>query len=201
MTRLFDEEGKVIPVTLVEAGPCVVVQVKTFSQEGYEALQLGFQEKEKRVNKPLDGHFKKVDLKPLAHLKEFRPREGSGSYKVGDKVSVEIFSPGDKVDVTGISKGKGFQGVMKRHGFAGGPASHGSTSFRRVGSVGASSWPSRVFKGKKMPGHMGAERKTMQNLQVIQVDAERNLLFIKGCVPGAKGGLLEIRKTSKGVKS
>lgn len=192
MTQIFDEEGRVVPVTVVEAGPCWVVQVKSLQTDGYEAVKLGFQEvkKGKNVPKPLLGVFKKAQVPVCRVLKEFRMT----GYNVGDKVTVEIFSKGDIVNVAGVSKGKGFQGVMKRHGFAGGPDSHGSMFNRAPGSIGSSSFPSRVWKGKRMAGHMGNRRVTVKNLKIVDVIPEQNLLLIKGAVPGGENGILEIWK-------
>lgn len=192
MTQVFTEDGKAVPVTVVEAGPCCVIQVKTIKKDGYEAVKIGFQEimKEKKVNKPAAGIFKKAGVKPYKMLKEF-PMD---SLKVGDVVTVEKFKKGDTVSVSGVSKGKGFQGVMKRHNYAGGPASHGSTSYREPGSIGASSYPSRVWKNKGLPGHMGSERVTTKTLSVIDVKLDKNLLLIRGAVPGSNGTYLEIRK-------
>ncbi|MDI3316695.1 MAG: 50S ribosomal protein L3 [Bacillota bacterium] len=197
ITQLFDEEGRLIPVTAVEAGPCEVVQVKTPERDGYAAIQLGFGSiRSKRVNKPMAGHFAHHGVEPRRWLREIRLSE-PGSYSSGQQVTVDVFQRGDRVDVTGISKGKGFQGVIKRHGFRRGPMSHGSKYHRRVGSLGASTYPARVLKGRGMPGHMGAKRTTVQNLEVARVDPDRNLLLIKGSVPGAKGALLLIRSTRK----
>lgn len=191
MTQVFTEDGKACPVTVVEAGPCCVLQVKTLKKDGYEAVKLGFIEaKEKKINKPASGMFKKAGIKPYRLLKEF----SIDGLKVGEFVTVEKFTKGDKVSVSGISKGKGFQGVMKRHHFSGGPGSHGSMFNRAPGSIGASSYPSRVWKNQKMPGHMGSERVTVKNLQVVDVKAEQNLILILGAVPGAKGAFLEIKK-------
>ncbi|MCS7215030.1 MAG: 50S ribosomal protein L3 [Thermodesulfovibrio sp.] len=192
MTQIFDEEGRVIPVTVIEAGPCWVVQVKSKQKDGYEAVQLGFQEikKEKNIPKPLLGIFKKAGVPPCRVLREFKMT----GYKVGDKVTVEIFAKGDIVNVTGISKGKGFQGVMKRHNFAGGPDSHGSMFNRAPGSIGSSSFPSRVWKGKRMAGHMGNERVTVRNLKIVDVIPEQNILLVKGAVPGGENGILQIWK-------
>jgi large subunit ribosomal protein L3 len=192
MTQVFDENGRIRPVTVVEAGPCCVAQVKTVERDGYEAVKLGFSEikKAKRVSKPAGGMFKKAGLKPYKILKEFP----MGDVKVGDMVTVERFQKGDIVSVTGVSKGKGFQGVMKRHNYAGGPGSHGSMFNRAPGSIGASSYPSRVWKNKGLPGHMGSERATVKNLKVVDVRAEQNLLLILGALPGSKGTYLEIRK-------
>ncbi|CDF58890.1 50S ribosomal protein L3 [Thermobrachium celere] len=197
MTQIFDENGRVIPVTVIKAGPCYVVQKKTVETDGYNAIQVGFEEiREKLVNKPLKGHFAKANLKPLRFLKEFRLEDVSG-YEVGSEIKADVFAAGDKVDVTGTSKGKGFQGVVKRWNANRGPMSHGSKYHRAVGSMGASSDPSRTFKGKKMPGHMGARKSTMLNLQVVKVDAERNLILVKGAVPGPKKGLVIIRDSVK----
>jgi large subunit ribosomal protein L3 len=192
MTQVFDETGKLQPVTVVEAGPCCVIQVKTEERDGYEAVKIGFSEvrKEKRMTKPLKGVFKKAGLNPYRKLKEFP----MGDMKVGDMVTVEQFKKGDIVSVAGASRGKGFQGVMKRHNYAGGPASHGSMFYRAPGSIGASSYPSRVWKNKGLPGHMGSERVTVKNLTVVDVKTEQNLLLIRGAVPGSKGTFLEIKK-------
>ena len=191
MTQVYAENGKACPVTVVEAGPCCVIQVKTLVKDGYEAVKLTFLEtEEKKLNKPLIGIFKKAGVKPYKILKEF-PMSG---LKVGDFVTVEKFEKGDKISISGISKGKGFQGVMKRHHFSGGPGSHGSMFNRAPGSIGASSYPSRVWKNQGMPGHMGSERITVKNLEIVDVKAGQNLLLIKGAVPGAKGTFLEIKK-------
>ncbi len=192
MTQVFDETGRMLPVTVVEAGPCCVVQVKTKEKEGYEAVKVGFSEikKEKNVSKPMGGVFRKAGLKPCRILREFP----IGDMKVGEFVTVEKFKKGDVISVTGVSKGKGFQGVMKRHNYAGGPATHGSMFYRAPGSIGASSFPSRVWKNKGLPGHMGSETVTVKNLKVVDVKAEQNLLLILGAVPGSKGTYLEIRK-------
>jgi len=191
MTQIYTETGKAYPVTVVEAGPCCVVQVKTLDSDGYEAVKLSFLEiKEKRLSKPLSGVFKKAGVKPYRLLKEFP----MGGFKVGDFVTVEKFGKGDKVSVSGVSKGKGFQGVMKRHNFSGGPGSHGSMFNRAPGSIGASSYPSRVWKNQGLPGHMGSERTTVKNLEIVDVKTDQNLLLILGAVPGAKGAFLEIKK-------
>lgn len=196
MTRVFDETGEVIPVTVIEAGPCYVTQIKTLERDGYTAVQLGFGETKKwRLTRAQLGHLK--DLPPLRHLREVRTGDIEG-LQVGQKVDVGIFSAGDRVDVTGVSKGKGFAGVMKRHGFAGGPATHGQSDRARApGSIGATTTPGRVFKGTRMAGRMGNERVTVQNLLVVQVDPERNLLLVQGAVPGAARGLLLIRQAVK----
>jgi len=193
MTSLFDEEsGVVTSVTVIEAGPCPVVQVKTFENDGYEAVQLAFDEvPERKLTKPEVGHLKKAGVAPHRRLVEFR---GPTELVVGDSVTVEAFEPGTKVKVAGISIGKGFAGTIKRHNFARGPASHGSHNIRQRGSIGASATPSRVFKGMRMAGQMGAKRATQLGLSVHSVDAEQNLLLLKGAVPGAKNGLLEIRE-------
>ncbi len=191
ITQIFTEDGKVCPVTIVEAGPCCVVQVKTPENDGYEAIKIGFLEvKERKLNKPVLGVFKKAGIKPYRIVKEF-PMSG---LKVGELLTVERFSKGDKISITGTSKGKGFQGVMKRFHYAGGPASHGSMFYRAPGSIGSSSFPSRVWKGKGLPGHMGSQNVTVKNLEIIEVKTDQNLLLIKGAVPGMKGSYLEIRK-------
>jgi len=196
MTQVFDETGQAIPVTVIEAGPCYVTQIKTVECDGYTAVQLGFEEtKRKRLTRAQLGHLE--GLPPLRHLREVRTSDIEG-FDVGQKVDVGIFSAGDRVDVTGISKGKGFAGVMKRHRFAGGPATHGQSDRARApGSVGATTTPGRVFKGTRMPGRMGNDRVTVQNLRVVQVDPERNLLLVRGAVPGATKGLLLIRQAVK----
>lgn len=192
MTQVYDESGKMFPVTVIEAGPCCVIQVKTKEKDGYESAKIGFSEikKEKKVNKPMGGIFKKIGVKPYKMLKEFP----MGDLKVGELVTVEKFNKGDTISVSGVSKGKGFQGVVKRHHYAGGPASHGSMFYRAPGSIGASSFPSRVWKNKGLPGHMGSERVTVKNLKVVDIKTEQNLLLILGAVPGSKGTYLEIRK-------
>ncbi len=191
MTQVYAKDGKACPVTVVEAGPCCVIQVKTLVKDGYESVKLTFLEtEEKKLNKPLIGIFKKAGVKPYKILKEF-PMSG---LKVGDFVTVEKFEKGDRISISGISKGKGFQGVMKRHHFSGGPGSHGSMFNRAPGSIGASSYPSRVWKNQGMPGHMGSERITVKNLEIVDVKAGQNLLLVKGAVPGAKGTFLEIKK-------
>ncbi len=194
MTQIF--EGDIlIPVTVIKTVYGVVVQKKTEKKDKYSAIQVGFDEvKESRVSRPLLGHFRKVNLSPRRYLREIRGEDIS-SYKIGDEIKLNVFEKGDLVKVTGISKGKGFAGVVKRYGFKGGPASHGASQWhRRIGSIGASASPSRVFKGKKMPGRMGVERVTVQNLEVIEVNEEKSLLLIKGSVPGKKGTLLFIKE-------
>jgi large subunit ribosomal protein L3 len=194
MTQVYDESGRMWPVTVVEAGPCCVIQVKTREKDGYEAVKIGFSEvkKAKNLNKPLGGIFKKVGTNPYKILKEFP----MGDLKVGEMLTVERFKKGDVISISGVSKGKGFQGVMKRHNYAGGPGSHGSMFNRAPGSIGASSFPSRVWKNKGMPGHMGSERVTVKNLKVVDVKTDQNLLLIFGAVPGSPGTYLEIRKES-----
>ncbi|MEO5361371.1 MAG: 50S ribosomal protein L3 [Nitrospirota bacterium] len=201
MTQVFAENGNVSVVTLIEAGPCAVIQVKTVERDGYAAVKLGFQEiiKTKRVNKPMKGMFDKISQKPHKLLREFRLNSAAGSgneqaLKVGDVVTVAGFAVGDVVKVSGKTKGKGFQGVMKRHNYRGGPGSHGSMFNRAPGSIGASSFPSRVWKNTGLPGHMGAVRVTVSNLKVIDVKPEQNLLIIKGAVPGPTGNIVEITK-------
>ena len=197
MTQIFDEKGLVIPVTVIEAGPCLVAQVKTVENDGYNAIQLGFGDvKEKHLNKPEKGHFEKSKLTLKKYLREFR-MEDVQSFKVGDEIKADIFQAGDKIDVQGTSKGKGFQGVIKRHGQHRGPMGHGSMYHRRPGSMGPTSTPGRVFKGKKLPGHMGVQTVTIQNLDVVRVDLDKNVILIKGSVPGAKGAVLKIKTSVK----
>lgn len=196
MTRIFDDDGNMVPVTVVQAGPCYVVQVKTRERDGYQAMQIGFDpKKEKRTNKPLKGHFAKASVPPLRKLKEF-PLPEDQEVKPGDILTVDMFVPGEKVKVSGTSKGRGFAGVVKRHGFGGGPKTHGqSDRWRAPGSIGQSSFPSRVFKGLRMAGQMGNKRATVTGLTVVKVDSEKNLLFIKGAVPGARNSYVEIYKS------
>lgn len=197
MTQIFDENGTVIPVTVLEAGPCVVAQVKTLENDGYEAIQLGFGEvKENKLNKPVKGHFAKVNVTAKKHLREFRLDSIEG-IKVGDELKADVFAKGEKIDVQGTSKGKGFQGVIKRHGQHRGPMGHGSMYHRRPGSMGATSTPGRVFKGKKLPGHMGRVTVTIQNLDVVRVDLDKNVILVKGSVPGPKGAILKIKSAVK----
>ncbi len=197
MTQIFDETGKVIPVTVIEAGPCVVAQVKTEDVDGYNAVQLGFGEiKSYKVNKPMAGHFAKANVEARKHLREFR-LDDVQNVKVGDELKADTFEQGEKVDVQGISKGKGFQGVIKRHGQHRGPMGHGSMYHRRPGSMGPTSTPGRVFKGKKLPGHMGVQKITIQNLEVIKVDMDKNVILVKGSVPGPKGAILKIKSSVK----
>ena len=196
MTQLFEDGGRVVPATVIQAGPCVVVQKKTANREGYDAVQLGLIEftSPKRVGQPMRGHFKKAKVAPVRFLKELRLSDGVEDTAVGSKVLVDQFSDSDEVDVTGVSKGKGFAGVMKRHNFRGGVASHGSMFHRAPGSIGASAFPSRVLKGMKGPGHMGHRQVTVKGLKVVRVDAEKNLLIVKGAVPGANGDYLIVRR-------
>lgn len=193
MTQVWTEEGNLLPVTVIEAGPCVVTQVKSVAKDGYDAVQIGYGEiRAKHVNKPMAGHFAKAKVEPTRHLTEVR-LDAPATVKVGALVTVEALAEAKQVHVSGVSKGKGFAGTIKRHNFGGGPGGHGSHFHRAPGSVGQASTPSRVFKGKKLPGHMGSEKVTVRNLDVVSVDAERNLLLVKGAVPGAKGALLTIR--------
>jgi len=195
MSQMYAADGQRIPVTVLEAGPCIVLQKKTVDTDGYESVQLGFgAKKAHRTNKPEMGHFKKAGKGAFSHIREFRVAE---ECQVGDEVTCDIFKPGDRIDVTGTSKGKGFQGVMKRWGFAGGRASHGSMFKRGPGAIGQSAWPSKVFKGKKMAGQMGNARVTTQNLIVVDVRPEQNLILVRGAVPGSKNGLVVIRKGIK----
>ena len=197
MTQIFDEQGKVIPVTVIEAGPCVVAQVKTSETDGYNAIQLGFGDvKESKLNKPEIGHFTKSKLTLKKHLREFRVDSVDG-VKVGDELKADVFAKGDKVDIQGTSKGKGFQGVIKRHGQSRGPMGHGSMYHRRPGSMGSTSTPGRVFKGKNLPGHMGANTITIQNLEVVSVDLDKNVILVKGSVPGVNGAILKIKSSVK----
>ncbi len=197
MTQIFDEQGKVIPVTVIEAGPCTVVQVKTAEKDGYQAIQLGYGDvKEHKVIKPIKGHYTKVNLTPKKHLREFRV-DSIENINVGDELKVDTFSVGDKLDIQGTSKGKGFQGVIKRHGQSRGPMGHGSMYHRRPGSMGPTSTPGRVFKGKKLPGHMGRVTVTIQNLEVVKVDLDKNAILVKGSVPGAKGTILKLKSSVK----
>ncbi|MDA8442329.1 MAG: 50S ribosomal protein L3 [Peptococcaceae bacterium] len=196
MTQIFAEDGHVVPVTVILAGPCTVVQKKTTATDGYNAVQVGFDiAKEKRVNKPSKGHFAKVNVTPVRFLRELR-LENVDDYQIGQEIKADIFGAGEKVDVVGTSKGKGFAGAIKRHGFHRGPMKHGSKYHRRTGSLGAKG-PARVYKGRKLPGRMGGVRVTVQNLEIIRVDAERNLLLIKGAVPGPKKGLILIKPSVK----
>ena len=200
MTQIFNEDGVLTPVTVLQAGPCVVTQVKTEENDGYSAVQVGFADKrENLVNKPMKGQFEKAGVSCKRFLKEFK-FENAEEYTLGQEIKADIFAAGDKIDATAISKGKGFQGAIKRHGQSRGPMAHGSKYHRHAGSNGACSDPSKVFKGKKMPGHMGHVKVTVQNLEVVRVDAENNLLLVKGSVPGPKKSLVTIRETVKAAQ-
>lgn len=197
MTQLFARDGKLIPVTVIQATPSTVVQKKTVAKDGYNAVQFGFESiEDRKVNKSLAGHFKKAGVSPVRHLREFR-LDNTGELEIGQSVDVDTFKPGDKIDITGISKGKGFAGGVKRHHFKGGGATHGSMHHRAPGSIGASSFPSRVFKGQRLPGHMGQDRVTVSGLIVVDVKKEQSLILVKGAVPGGKNGILLIRNSVK----
>lgn len=199
MTQIFTEAGEVVPVTVVEAGPVVVTQVKTIENDGYNAVQVGFVDaKEKSLNKPQKGHLAAANTLKK-HLKEFRV-ESVDAYTVGQEIKADVFATGEMIDVTGISKGKGFQGPIKRHGQSRGPESHGSRYHRRPGSMGACSYPGRVFKNKKLAGHMGSVKVTVQNLEVVRVDADKNFILVKGAIPGAKGSVVTIKEAVKASK-
>ena len=200
MTQIFDEKGLVIPVTVIEAGPCIVAQVKTIETDGYNAIQLGYGDvKENRINRPEKGHFTKAKLALKKHLREFRVSE-IADVTVGNEIKADVFETGDKIDVQGTTKGKGFQGVIKRHGQSRGPMGHGSMYHRRPGSMGPCATPGRVFKGKKLPGHMGVDKVTVQNLEIVKVDLDKNAILIKGSVPGNKGSILKIKNAVKASK-
>lgn len=199
MTQIFTEHGEVIPVTVVEAGPVVVTQIKTTENDGYTAIQVGFQDaKEKSLNKPQKGHLAAANTLKK-HLKEFRV-DSVEEYTVGQEIKADLFAAGELIDVTGISKGKGFQGPIKRHGQSRGPESHGSRYHRRPGSMGACSYPGRVFKNKKLAGHMGSVKVTVQNLEVVRVDADKNFILVKGAIPGAKGSVVTLKEAVKASK-
>ena len=200
MTQIFNEDGVLTPVTVLQAGPCVVTQVKTVENDGYSAVQVGFVDKrEKLVSKPVKGHFDKAGVSYKRFVREFR-FENAEEYSVKDEIKADIFAAGDKIDATAISKGKGFQGAIKRHGQSRGPMAHGSKFHRHQGSNGACSDPSKVFKGKGMPGHMGSKRITIQNLEVVRIDAENNLILVKGAVPGPKKALVTLKETVKAAR-
>jgi large subunit ribosomal protein L3 len=200
MTQIFNENGVLTPVTVLQAGPCVVTQIKTEENDGYKAVQVGFVDKrEKLVNKPMKGHFEKAGTSYKRYVREFK-FDNAEEYALAQEIKADIFAAGDKVDATAISKGKGFQGAIKRHGQHRGPMAHGSKFHRHQGSNGAASDPSRVFKGKKMPGHMGNKQITIQNLEIVKVDVENNLLLVKGAVPGPKKALVTIKETVKSGK-
>ena len=197
MTQIFTEDGRLIPVTVLEAGPCSVVQKKTMENDGYEAIQVGFlDQREKLANKPKKGHFEKAGVSIKKYLKEFR-LEDAANYEIGAEIKADIFAAGDRVDVSGVSKGKGYASTIKRYNAQRGPMGHGSKSHRVVGSMGSSATPSSVKKGKRMPGHMGAVNVTLQNVEIVRADAEKNVLLIKGAVPGPKGAILEIKESVK----
>jgi large subunit ribosomal protein L3 len=197
MTQVFDDENRLIPVTVIEAGPCPVTQVKTSDKDGYAAVQIGYRpQKQQRLSKAARGHFKKAGVDTHAELSEFRTDDGA-ELNVGDILTVDRFEAGQKIDVIGTSKGRGFQGVVKRYGFAGGPASHGSMFHRRGGSYGMCQWPGHVIKGKKMPGHMGDVQRTVQNLTIVKVLADENLILVKGSIPGSRGSLVTVRSAVK----
>ena len=199
MTQIFNEDGVLVPVTVLQAGPCVVTQVKTEENDGYSAVQVGYGDKrEKLVNKPMKGHFDKAGVSGKRFVKEFR-LDNAAEYEMGQEIKVDVFEAGDHVDATAVSKGKGFQGAIKRHGQSRGPMAHGSKYHRHAGSNGAASDPSKVFKGKKMPGQMGNKQITVQNLEVVRVDAENNVLLVKGAVPGPKKSLVTIKETVKSL--
>ena len=197
MTQVFGETGVMIPVTVLEAGPCVVTQKKTMENDGYEAIQVGFGDaKERLMNKPEKGHFAKAGVAPKKVLKEFR-LEDVAQYEVGSEIKADVFAAGDKVDVSGVSKGKGYQGAIKKYNQSRGPMSHGSKYHRHAGAMAGATTPGRVLKGKGLPSHMGAEAVTVQNLEIVRTDAERNLILVKGAVPGARGSLVSIKDTVK----
>ena len=194
MTGLFAPDGRYVPVTVIEAGPCVVTQIKTTATDGYNALQLGFSEvKAKHVTKPRQGHFRKSGETFFRHVQEF-PVDNPEAYSLGQKITLDIFAVGERVDVCGTTKGRGFAGVMKKEGYSGGPKTHGSKCHRIPGSIGTSAWPSRVFKGKGMPGHYGVDHQTMQNIEIVDIRAEENILMVKGAVPGPASGLVAVKK-------
>jgi len=193
MTQVWSEDDRLLPVTVIEVGPCVVTQIKTTEKEGYDAIQIGFGNvKANRVNQPMKGHFDKAGVEPSKVLREVHV-DNADAYELGQEITAEQFAEIKKVDVSGISKGKGFAGVMKRHNFKGGPGGHGSHFHRIPGSIGQCATPSRVYKGKKLPGHMGVDKVTVRNLEVVKVDAEQNLLLVKGAIPGGKGALVSVR--------
>ena len=196
MTQVFDDDGRVVPVTVLKAGPCVVVQRKSVSRDGYEAIQVGLVDylKEKLVNKPAKGHFAKAGVEPVRYLREFRLAPGEEGLQPGDRILAEHFRPRERVDVLGVSKGKGFQGVVKRHNFRGGGATHGSMFHRAPGSIGQSADPARVFKGVRLPGRMGGNRVTVQGLEIVEVHPDDDVILVRGAVPGARGGYVAIRR-------
>lgn len=194
MTQIFEESGNLVPVSVIQAGPCPIVQVKTPEKDGYSAVQIGFGDiRDKRVSKPLKGHFKRGGTSPKRVLREVRVEDAS-QYKIGEAVDASIFEGAEKVHVLGVSKGRGFAGTIKRHGFSRGPETHGSHDHRQVGSVGQCAWPARIFKGKRMPGRMGGRNSKVKNLKLVQVDAENNLLYVRGAIPGANDGFVFVEK-------
>jgi large subunit ribosomal protein L3 len=205
MTQVFADDGTHIPVTVIQAGPCTITAVRTKAKEGYDAVQLGFEAKKKNVTKPMQGHFKKIGVGAVGVIRELRldksAAEKLGQYEIGQALAVDIFEPGEIVDVVGVTKGRGFQGGVKRHGWRGGEATHGSMFHRAPGSIGASSDPSRVWPGHKLPGRMGTDRRTVLNLRVVRVLPEQNLVLIRGAVPGANGSLVMVRKSVKTTKA
>ena len=201
MTQIFAENGNQVPVTVIEAGPCTIVGVRTKDKDGYDALQLGFEPRKKNVSKPAAGFFKKLNLEPMRVLRETRLEKVTQAYEVGQTLTVEMFVPGEFVDVVGITKGKGFQGGVKRHGWSGGDSTHGSMFHRAPGSIGASSDPSRVWPGHHLPGRMGGAQRTVLNVRIVRVLPEQNLVLIRGAVPGANGGLVMVRKSVKTTKA
>lgn len=196
MTQVFDDDGRVVPVTVLKAGPCVVVQRKSASRDGYEAIQVGLVDylREKLVNKPARGHFAKAGVEPVRYLREFRLAPGEEGLQPGERILAEHFKPRERVDVLGTSKGKGFQGVVKRHNFHGGGATHGSMFHRAPGSIGQSAYPARVFKGVRLPGRMGGNRVTVQGLEIVEVHPDDDVILVRGAVPGARGGYVAIRR-------
>ncbi len=197
MTQIFVEDGSLVPVTVLQAGPCTVTQVKTVDNDGYSAIQVGFEDKkEKHTTKPEQGHFEKAGVSFKRFVKEFR-LENAEEFVVGQEITASVFEAGDKIDVSGTSKGKGYQGAIKRHNFSRGPMAHGSKYHRHAGSMGMASFPGKVFRGNKLPGHMGAEATTIQNLEIVRVDAEQNLILVKGAVPGPKKSIVTVRDAVK----
>lgn len=194
MTQVFMPDGSLVPCTLIEVGPCPIIQVKTQERDGYEAVQVGFSPRSRGTNKPLRGHFNKHNAQPLRHLREFKAT-GEKTLVVGEVLTLEVFKEGEHVDIAGTTKGRGFAGVVKRYGFAGNPGAHGThETFRGPGSVGSAAHPSHTPKGKRLAGHYGVDRKTVRNLRVVRVDTDRNLLLVRGAIPGSRGGLVEVRK-------
>jgi large subunit ribosomal protein L3 len=195
MTQLYDNDGNVLPVTVLEVGPCPIIRIKTRGTDGYDALKIGYWESKKGLTKPMKGVFEKVGVEPQKYVKEFRC--DTGEYKVGDNLTLKLFDDVQYVDITGITKGKGFQGVVKRWGFHGGRKTHGSMFHRRAGAVGQCQWPGKIVKGKKMPGRMGGKKKTVQNLKVVKVDSSKNVILVKGAVPGPNNGIIYLKEAVK----